>query len=136
MKDQKCLGGAVAVDYSTLRRRWMRLYLLGGKFWTTVFNMKQGPTQFCRQSVFKKLGGYDTTIFMGEDVEFYWRLSKFASLNRGYLHFIEEPKVLTSGRRFDKMSLSKTFLLTNPIFIRLGWRKRSYWKDWYEKPVR
>jgi len=136
MKDQKCFGGAVAVDYGELERKWMRLYLLGGKFWTTVFNMKQGPAQFCRRSVLDKLGGYDQTIFMGEDVEFYWRLSKFARSSGGYLHFIQQPKVVTSGRRFDKMSLSKTLLLTNPVFIRLGWRKKSYWKDWYEKPVR
>lgn len=56
---------------------------------------------------------------MGEDVEFYWRLSKSAGRNNDYLHFIEQPKVITSARRFDKMSLWKTFLLTHPIFIRL-----------------
>jgi glycosyltransferase involved in cell wall biosynthesis len=136
MEDQRCLGGAVAVQWGDLERRWMRLYLLGGKFWTTVFNMKQGPAQFCRRNVFEKLGGYDTTIFMGEDVEFYWRLSKFARLNGGYLQFIERPAVITSGRRFDKMSILKTFALTNPVLIRLLWRKKSFWKDWYEKPVR
>jgi glycosyltransferase involved in cell wall biosynthesis len=136
MEDEKCFGGAVAVEWGELERTWMRFYLLGGKFWTTVFNMKQGAAQFCRPSVFKNLGGYDRTIFMGEDVEFYWRLSKFARLNNGYLYFIEQPKLITSGRRFDEMSLWKTLLLTNPIFIRLAWRRKSYWKDWYEKPLR
>jgi glycosyltransferase involved in cell wall biosynthesis len=136
MEDEKCLGGAVAVEWGELQRKWMKFYLLGGKFWTTVFNMKQGAAQFCRRDVFKKLEGYDTTIFMGEDVEFYWRLSKFARLNQGHLYFIEEPRVITSARRFDCMGLPKTLLLTNPIFIRLAWRKKSYWKDWYEAAVR
>lgn len=136
MEEEKCLGGAVAVQWGELERKWMRLYLLGGSFWTSVFNMKQGAAQFCSRFVFEKLEGYDQSIFMGEDVEFYWRLSKFARLNQGHLYFIEHPKVITSARRFDMMSLGKTLLLTNPIFIRLAWRKKACWKDWYEEAVR
>jgi glycosyltransferase involved in cell wall biosynthesis len=136
MEDEKCFGGAVAVVYGDFERKWMRFYLMGWAFWGKFFNMGQGAAQFCRKSIFEELEGYDQTIFMGEDVEFYWRLSKFAKRNKGYLYFVENPKVITSGRRFDKMSLWKTFLLTHPIFIRLAWRKKSYWKDWYEKAVR
>lgn len=136
MENEKCFGGAVAVEYEEFERKWMKYYLLGWKFWGTVFNMAQGAAQFCRKSVFERLEGYDQTIFMGEDVEFYWRLSKYAKRNNGYLRFVEHPKVKTSTRRFDKMGLWKTFLLTHPIFIRLTWRKESYWKDWYEKAVR
>jgi glycosyltransferase involved in cell wall biosynthesis len=136
MEDEKCLGGAVAVAYEAFERKWMKLYLLGWKFWGKVFNMKQGAAQFCRKFAFADLGGYDQTIFMGEDVEFYWRLSGYAKRNKGYLHFVEDHQVMTSSRRFDKMSLWKTFLLTHPIFIRLTWRDKSFWKDWYEKPVR
>lgn len=136
LKDEQCFGGAVAVEYAGFERRWMRFYLLGWKFWGAAFNMKQGAAQFCRGSVFEELGGYDRTIFMGEDVEFYWRLAGYARRRGGWLYFVEEPKVTTSARRFDKMSPWKTLLLTHPIFIRLSWRKKSFWKDWYEKPVR
>lgn len=136
MEDEKCFGGAVAVEYEGFARKWMRFYLLGWKFWGTFFNMKQGAAQFCRRFIFEELGGYDQTIFMGEDVEFYWRLSKLAKRREGYLYFVEHPKVVTSARRFDKMTLWKTLLLTHPMFIRLTWRKKSFWKDWYEKAVR
>ena len=136
LKDEKCFGGAVAVEYEDFERKWMRFYLLGWKFWGTVFNMAQGAAQFCRKFVFEELEGYDQTIFVGEDIEFYWRLSKYAKRNKGYLYLVEHPKVVTSARRFDKMSLWKTFLLTHPIFIRLTWRKKSFWKDWYEKAIR
>lgn len=136
MEDENCFGGAVAVNWGELERTWMKFYLLGGKFWTTVFNMKQGAAQFCRLSVFEKLHGYDPTIFMGEDVEFYWRLSKFAKHNGGRLNFIEDLPVTTSARRFDKMDLWKTLLLTNPMFIRFAWRRKKWWKDWYENAVR
>ena len=136
MRDEKCFGGAVAVDYETFRRKWMRYYLIGWQFWGGVFNMKQGAAQFCRDAAFEKLNGYDETIFMGEDVEFYWRLSKFAKRSAGHLFFVEHPKVITSARRFDRMSLWKTFLFTHPLFIRLNWKRKSSWRDWYEKAVR
>ena len=98
--------------------------------------MAQGAAQFCRQAVFEELKGYDQTIFMGEDVEFYWRLSRYAKRNNGYLHFLEQPPVITSTRRFDKMGLAKTFLLTHPLFIRLNWRKKSSWKNCYDSAIR
>lgn len=136
MEDEKCFGGAVAVEYEEFARGWVRFYILGWKFWEKFFNMKQGAAQFCRRSAFEALGGYDQTIFVGEDVEFYWRLSKLAGRGGGRLHFVESPKVVTSARKFDRMSLWKTLLLTNPVFIRLAWRRKAFWKDWYERAVR
>ena len=136
MKDERCFGGAAAVDYEQFERKWMKFYLRGWQFWGTFFNMKQGATQFCRKAVFENLGGYDETIFMGEDVIFYWRLAKFAKKTNGYLFFIENPKVITSARRFDRMSIWKTLLLTHPLFILLTSKRRKFWRDWYEKPIR
>lgn len=136
MSDEKCFGGAVAVGYEDFERKWMRFYLLGWQFWSVVFNMKQGAAQFCRKDAFLKLSGYDESIYMGEDVEFYWRLSKFAKQSGGYLHFIENPKVVTSSRRFDKMSVWKTLVLTNPLFFLFTTKKKRFWRDWYDKPVR
>lgn len=136
MKDENCFGGAVAVDYGEFKRKWMRFYLRGWQFWGTLFNMKQGAAQFCRKSVFEELKGYDATIYMGEDVIFYWRLSKFARRKNATLFYIETPKVTTSPRRFDEMNLWKTFLLTHPLFILLAKKKEKFWRDWYEKLTR
>jgi glycosyltransferase involved in cell wall biosynthesis len=136
MQDGRCLGGAVSVRYQPPARRWMKLYLAGWRFWGRVFNMKQGAAQFCRRSVFEALAGYDETIFVGEDVEFYWRLARFARDRGGYLQFLDRPSVVTSARRFDKMSLWRTLVLTHPVFIRLAWRRRRFWRDWYDRPPR
>lgn len=136
MTDENILGGAVAVEWGEFERKWMRYYLYGWKFWSTFFNMKQGAAQFCRRGIFENLGGYDTGIYVGEDIEFYWRLTKFAKKNGGDLFFVKEPKVKTSPRRLDKIPFLKTFVLMNPIYIRLLWRKRSVWESWYEKTVR
>lgn len=136
MRDTKCFGGAVAVDYERFERWTMRLYSSGWAFWGRVFNMKQGAAQFCRKDVFESLGGYDEKIYLGEDIEFYWRLTKYAKENGGTLNFIEEPKVKTSARRFDKMNFFKTLVLTHPFYILLNKKRASAWKDWYEKAVR
>ncbi len=136
MKNEKCFGGAVAVDYEPFERQWMKYYLLGWKFWGNLFNMKQGAAQFCRKAIFNELGGYDETVYVGEDVMFYWRLSEFVKQKGGRLFFIEDSKVTTSARRFDRMSVWKTLLLTHPLFILLTSRKKRFWKDWYEKAIR
>ena len=136
MNDSNCFGGAVAVNYDNLERPLMKLYLGGWKIWVSLFEMAQGATQFCRRSVFEEVGGYDRTIFVGEDIEFYWRLARFTRRNKGHLHFIKHPQVVTSARRFNKMSLWKVLLLTHPLFVLLAWRKRGFWNDWYLKSVR
>lgn len=136
MRDEKCFGGAVSVAYETFERRWVRFYLLGWKFWGEVFNTRQGAAQFCRREAFLELGGYDERLYMGEDVEFYWRLSKLAKRKQGFVHFISHLKVKTSARRFDKMSWWKTLVFTNPLFIALAWKRKRFWKDWYEKTAR
>lgn len=68
-----------------------------------------GAAQFCRRTAFEAVGGFDETILMGEDVEFYWRLSKYAR---------------------------RVLLLTHPLVIWLGWRRRSLWREWYDAPIR
>lgn len=136
MKDEKCFGGAVSVAFEEFERKWVKYYLLGWRLWETVLHTRQGATQFYRREVFRELGGYDETIYIGEDVELHWRVAKLAKRQQGSVSFIKHPQVVTSGRRFDKMSLGKTLLLTNPLFIALAWRRKRFWKDWYEKAVR
>jgi len=136
MRDSRCVGGSVAVEYGRFERWWMKYYSMGWGFWGKIFNMKQGAAQFCRKEIFDEIGGYDESIFLGEDIEFYWRLSKFAKRDNLRLVFVEDPKVITSTRRFDKMSVWKTVVLTNPIFIIFNSKRESSWKDWYENAVR
>ncbi len=135
MADNKCFGGAVSVEFDECKRWWIKYYLFGWKFWEFFFNTKQGAAQFCRRTAFAASRGYDERVFIGEDVEFYWRLSEYTRKNGGYLRFIKEPKVKTSSRRFDKMKASSIILRTNPIVVRLNWR-RAGWKDWYENTIR
>jgi glycosyltransferase involved in cell wall biosynthesis len=136
MRDPNCMGGSFWVSYGTFERGWMKYYSMGWKFWGKVFNMRQGAAQFCRKSAFEQLGGFDESIFMGEDVDFYWRLDALAKKSRSFLKNIDDVEIVTSPRRFDKMSVLRTLILTHPFFIMLFRKKIDAWKEWYEKPVR
>lgn len=135
MSDPSCLGGAVDTDYRP-QKPTVRMYL---QFWRIIgklLGMAQGAAQFCRRDSFIALNGYDETLFMGEDVDFYWRLKKFAMGQNARVVFIEDMSVLPSMRRFDKWPLWRILLWTNPLFILLFRRSKSCWEGWYRAAPR
>src|SRR5437016_6927745 len=107
MSDDTCFGGAVDPDYRPMKttvKAYLQIWRIIGK----SAGMAQGATQFCRKDVFFKLKGYDETLFMGEDVDLYWRLKKFARRQNGSVVFIEDIRVVPSTRRFDQWRLWRT----------------------------
>src|SRR5215469_7406934 len=77
MDDATCLGGAVDIDYRPARAL-MRAYVGVWRAIGLALRMAQGATQFCRREAFAALNGYDDTLYMGEDCDFYWRLRRLA----------------------------------------------------------
>jgi glycosyltransferase involved in cell wall biosynthesis len=135
MSEPSCFGGAVDTDYRPVRLS-SKIYL---RFWRIVGNltgMAQGATQFCRRDVFLELNGYDETLFMGEDVDFYRRLKRLAKRRRGGISFIEDVQVVPSSRRFDQWGLWRTLVWTNPLFILLFRRRKAAWHGWYKEVPR
>lgn len=135
MSDDHCFGGAVDTDYRPIKRM-VRVYL---RFWRIIGKLTgiaQGATQFCREDVFSTLEGYDETLFMGEDVDFHWRLQRLAKRQDGSVIFIEDIKVVPSTRRFDQWRLWRTLLWTNPLIILLFRRSKTCWQGWYKAAPR
>ncbi len=131
MSDPLCAGGAVDVRYCPSRVS-VRLYL---RFWRIVgllCGIAQGATQFCRRETFFMLGGYDETIYMGEDVEFFWRMKRTARQQSRKLVYISDMQVVPSCRRFDRWPLWKTLLWTNPMLVVLLRHRKPLWRGWYE----
>ena len=135
MSDPACVGGAVDIDYRP-RRLSMRLYLRAWRLLARLTGMAQGATQFCRADVFEQVGGYDEGAWIGEDVDFYWGLRKFAKASNRTVRFIRHTRVQPSSRRFDKWPIWKTLVWTNPLFIALFRRRKSVWGGWYGRAVR
>jgi glycosyltransferase involved in cell wall biosynthesis len=105
MSDPRCVGGSVAVTFENPQRSWLRSFTKLWDFWGRLLKMRGGALQFARRDVFTELDGYDSTIYVGEDIEFHWRLDRLAKKRDGFTAFIETPVAITSSRRWDKMGL-------------------------------
>jgi glycosyltransferase involved in cell wall biosynthesis len=135
MSNPRCIGGAVDTLYqptSTLVKRYLEAWRALGR----LLGMAQGAVQFCRRESFFSLGGYDETFYMGEDVNFYWRLTRKARKQDFHVCFIDDIRVVPSSRRFDQWPLWRILLWTNPIVVLLFRRQRKVWGGWYELPPR
>ena len=131
MASPACFGGAVDTNYRAAKpavKVYLQLWRILGK----LSGMAQGATQFCRREVFVALSGYDESIYMGEDVDFYWRLKQFARRRKAQVCFIEDIQVVPSARRFDQWSFWRTLIWTNPIFVFAFRRKENAWRGWYK----
>jgi len=135
MGEPTCFGGAVDTDYrpgKLTSKIYLGLWRLVGK----LAGMAQGATQFCRKETFFALNGYDETLFMGEDVDFYWRLKRLAKRRHGGVKFIDDVQVVPSARRFDQWGLWRTLIWTNPLFILMFRRSKTAWQGWYKEVPR
>jgi glycosyltransferase involved in cell wall biosynthesis len=135
MSDPICVGGAVDTDYQPVRlsvKMYLRTWRIVGK----LLMMAQGAVQFLRRDAFFSLGGYDETLFMGEDVDFYWRLRRKARKEGLRVCLINDVSVIPSCRRFDQWPLSRTLVWTNPLLVLLFRRRKEFWDGWYRHPPR
>lgn len=135
MRDPGCAGGAADARYDPKRllvRWYLGLWRLLGK----ALKMSQGAVQLCRADVFAAVGGYDTRYLMGEDVDFIWRVRRYARQNQMTVENPLPVAVTQSSRRFDRWPLWRTLLWTNPIFISFLRTRRSAWTGWYDDPPR
>jgi glycosyltransferase involved in cell wall biosynthesis len=135
MSDPACIGGSADIVHSA-RSKLLRAYLNAWRWLGAQLGMAQGAAQFCRTSAFGILNGYDESQFMGEDVDFYWRLQKLCSKTGACLKFLYDLKVRPSPRRIDSTPIWRTLIWTNPVFIALFRKTSSAWKEWYVRPPR
>jgi glycosyltransferase involved in cell wall biosynthesis len=131
MSEPTYLGGAIDTDYRPAKlvsKIHLRAWRIIGK----LTGMAQGATQFCRKDVLFALDGYDESLYMGEDVDFYWRLKQFARRRNRRVRFIDDERVVPSTRRFDQDAIWRNLIWTNPLFILMFRRKESAWCRWYK----
>ena len=135
MSDPACIGGGVDTAWRA-RRLSVRLYL--GAWWLLVrlTGMVLGAAQFACRDAFEEVGGYDERTWIGEDVDFVWRLGRLGRETGRRIRRIRNPPVRPSTRRFDEWPLWKILIWTNPLFIAMFRRWKSVWSGWYSRAVR
>lgn len=130
MGDGSCLGGAADIDHRPARAA-IRLYLRMWRLIGLSLGMAQGALQFCRRDAFAALKGYDESVYMGEDVDFYRRLGKLARARGQHVRILRDVRVVASARRFDQWPTWRILIQTNPLYITLFRRYRAAWRGWY-----
>lgn len=135
MTDPLCLGGSAEIVHR-VRSKILRAYVGAWRWIGFKLGMAQGAVQFCRASAFRVLSGYDESQFIGEDVDFYWRLRKLCRRTSGHVQFLADVKVVPSPRRFDTVPVWRILIWTNPVFIWTFRKTRSAWAQWYVTPPR
>lgn len=133
--DPACIGGSADTDYQPVRFS-LKLYLQLWRILGKLMGMAQGATQFCRRNIYVSLGGYDESLYIGEDVDFYWRLKRMAKKLNKKVCFLRDLRVTPSCRRFNQWPVWKTLVWTNPIIILLLQRRKGTWRGWYRIPPR
>ena len=131
MSDPLCDGGAVDID-DRPSRALIRLYLRAWYLVGRLMGMAGGAAQFCRRPAFLALGGYDESMYMGEDVDFYWRLSRRARRARRKVRYIRDARVVTSPRRWNLWPVCRILVWTNPVLMAIFRRRKEAWRGWYE----
>jgi len=135
LEDQNCVGGGFELRYRA-EKRSVDFYLATWRILGHAIGAVQGGVQFCHRRFFERLGGYDESLWMGEDVEFFRRLRHIAKVDKKRVVVLREPEVIASARRFDQWPLHRTLLYTNPLVASLLARRRKTWERWYQDPPR
>ena len=124
--DPRCIGGAVDCRHDAARVV-LRVYLALWRALGLIGGMAQGACQFCRKDVFRELGGYDETWYMGEDVEFYGRLKQLARQRGLRTAAIRDLQVIPSPRRWNRWPLWRTLIWTSPVITFALKRRKGAW---------
>ena len=135
MNDPTCGGGCVDVLHlpnGLVLRAYFKLWRVLG----LALGTGQGACQFCRKSLYQELGGYDEAWYMGEDLDFYWRLKRVARRRGLRTTFIRECQVVPSPRRWQAWPLWRTLVWTNPLVGFALKRRKAAWPGWYRDPPR
>ncbi|MDF2377908.1 MAG: glycosyltransferase [Verrucomicrobiales bacterium] len=100
-----------------------------------TFNFAAGSFFYCRRDAFEAGGGFDESVYAGEEVWLAKRIKKWARKQKMGFEVIQNPPVLTSGRKSDWFSTWDFVRQLAIIFLIPGaTRSRKMCQLWYKRP--
>lgn len=106
-------------------------------FWTWLSRTRQlaaGAFVFCRRDAFEAVGGFDESVYAGEEVWFAMRLKEWGRARGLRFHLIEHPPVQTSARKSAMFGNWQLFLQFLIVLIPAATRFRRLCWVWYRRP--
>ncbi len=100
------------------------------------FDYAAGSFFFARRDAFEAGGGFDELVYAGEEVWLARRIKRWNKISGLGFHVINDPPVITSGRKSDWFSTSQ-FLGQLAILFFIPWatRSRRLCAMWYRRPA-
>ncbi|MEM7602575.1 MAG: glycosyltransferase [Verrucomicrobiota bacterium] len=100
-----------------------------------AFNFAAGSFFYCRRDAFEAGGGFDESVYAGEEVWLAKRIKKWAKKQKLGFEVIQNPPVLTSGRKSDWFSTWDFVRQLAIIFLIPGATKnKKMCRVWYDRP--
>lgn len=100
-----------------------------------LFNYAAGSFFYVRQDAYSANGGFDESVYAGEEIWLAKRIKKWARRNRMKFVVIQNPPVVTSGRKSEWFStgqfIGQLFLI---FFLPWTMRSRKFCQLWYQRP--
>ena len=123
-----CSGGSARVDVDGTIPRWARIFLRVFSVLYFANNLGAGAFLFTTRKNFERVGGFDETLFIGEEVYLSMALKKI-----GKFKLLPVP-ILTSGRKLRMYSGRKILARTLWILLRgpAAARNRDNCDFWYD----
>lgn len=112
-----------------LVRTWDRLSI--------AFGYAAGSFFFCRRDAFEASGGFDESVYAGEEVWLARRIKAWAKRRGLSFVVLRDPPVTTSGRKSDWFTAKDFFLQVAVLLLLPGAaRSRRLCAMWYRRPGR
>jgi glycosyltransferase involved in cell wall biosynthesis len=106
-------------------------------FWTWLSRTRQlaaGAFVFCRRDAFEAVGGFDESVYAGEEVWFALRLKEWGKTRGMRFHLIEDPPIQTSPRKAAMFGSWQLFLQFLIVLVPAATRFRRLCWVWYRRP--
>ena len=134
LESNKCCGGGATVTAKNIPIL-VKSILGYWNFISRVFRLAAGCFVYARRDDFEACGRFSENVYATEEVWFSIALKRIAKKHKRKFHVINEPKVITSGRKlvwfsYGSQLLLLLVLLLFPFLMRYKWAC-GYW---YKRP--
>ena len=137
LRSETVVGGGIRVAMDRpvspmvawITRSWNRV--------SEHFGYAAGSFFFCRRDAFESVGGFDESVYAGEEIWLAKRLKRWARKNGMTFEILTEITIVTSGRISEWFS-TKDFVMQLGLFFIFPWatKSRRLCGLWYRRPDR
>jgi glycosyltransferase involved in cell wall biosynthesis len=131
-----CSGGGATVAAD---RPLKPLHRNALKFWNRLsvrWHMAAGSFIYCRRDGFEAVGGFSEKVYVGEEIWFSIHYRRWGKLQGQEFVIIDDAPVVTSTRKLDWFSHSRTASMLLPMLLfPIICRHRSLCGYWYRRPA-